>query len=133
MTASADGRLLYVGIGSNSNVGERGMAVEQDRAMHVRGNRLLGLGKGRHVVDHHVVALQRLRQRGRHLRLVFNQQYPHVLSVLLPTAGFRASHIATTLRKWPPRASRGAMLAPPQDSPEPAGYNRPHHIWEDRQ
>ena len=33
MTASADGRLLYVGIGSNSNVGERGMAVEQDRAV----------------------------------------------------------------------------------------------------
>ena len=33
MTASADGRFLYVGIGSNSNIGERGMAAEQDRAM----------------------------------------------------------------------------------------------------
>ncbi|MEN9931790.1 MAG: hypothetical protein RIS17_363 [Pseudomonadota bacterium] len=33
LTASADGRHLYVGIGSNSNVGERGMAVEEERAM----------------------------------------------------------------------------------------------------
>ena len=33
LTASADGTRLYVGIGSNSNVGERGMAVEQDRAV----------------------------------------------------------------------------------------------------
>lgn len=33
LTASADGRFLYVGIGSNSNVGERGMEVEEDRAM----------------------------------------------------------------------------------------------------
>ncbi|MBA3834989.1 MAG: sorbosone dehydrogenase family protein [Sphingomonas sp.] len=33
MTASPDGRFLYVGIGSNSNIGERGMAVEEDRAM----------------------------------------------------------------------------------------------------
>lgn len=33
MTASADGRFLYVGIGSNSNIAERGMAVEEDRAM----------------------------------------------------------------------------------------------------
>jgi glucose/arabinose dehydrogenase len=33
MTASADGRFLYVGIGSNSNVGERGMAVEEERAV----------------------------------------------------------------------------------------------------
>lgn len=32
MTASADGRYLYVGIGSNSNVGERGLDVEIDRA-----------------------------------------------------------------------------------------------------
>ena len=32
MTASADGRFLYVGIGSNSNAGERGLDVEQDRA-----------------------------------------------------------------------------------------------------
>ena len=33
LTASADGLSLYVGIGSNSNVGERGMMAEQDRAM----------------------------------------------------------------------------------------------------
>jgi glucose/arabinose dehydrogenase len=33
MAASADGRFLYVGIGSNSNITERGMEVEADRAM----------------------------------------------------------------------------------------------------
>ncbi|MBJ6127777.1 PQQ-dependent sugar dehydrogenase [Microvirga splendida] len=33
MTASEDGRFLYVGIGSNSNIAERGMEVEEDRAM----------------------------------------------------------------------------------------------------
>jgi glucose/arabinose dehydrogenase len=33
MAASPDGRFLYVGIGSNSNVGERGMEVEENRAM----------------------------------------------------------------------------------------------------
>lgn len=33
MTASPDGSKLYVGIGSNSNVGERGMEVEEDRAV----------------------------------------------------------------------------------------------------
>ncbi|WP_439596160.1 PQQ-dependent sugar dehydrogenase [Falsiroseomonas sp.] len=33
LTASADGRFLYVGIGSNSNITERGMDAEQDRAM----------------------------------------------------------------------------------------------------
>lgn len=33
LTASADGRFLYVGIGSNSNIAERGMAAEVDRAM----------------------------------------------------------------------------------------------------
>jgi glucose/arabinose dehydrogenase len=33
LTASADGRYLYVGIGSNSNITERGMNVETDRAM----------------------------------------------------------------------------------------------------
>ena len=32
LIASADGRRLYVTVGSNSNVGERGMAVEADRA-----------------------------------------------------------------------------------------------------
>lgn len=33
MTASADGRFLYVGIGSNSNITERGMTAEVDRAV----------------------------------------------------------------------------------------------------
>ena len=33
LAASADGSKLYVGVGSNSNVGERGMEVEQDRAV----------------------------------------------------------------------------------------------------
>lgn len=33
LTVGPDGRYLYVGIGSNSNVGERGLAVEADRAM----------------------------------------------------------------------------------------------------
>ena len=33
LTASLDGRLLYVGIGSNSNITERGMLAEVDRAM----------------------------------------------------------------------------------------------------
>jgi glucose/arabinose dehydrogenase len=33
LTASADGRFLYVGIGSNSNITERGMLAEVDRAM----------------------------------------------------------------------------------------------------
>ena len=33
LAASADGRFLYVGIGSNSNITERGMAAEVERAM----------------------------------------------------------------------------------------------------
>jgi glucose/arabinose dehydrogenase len=33
LAADAEGRFLYVGIGSNSNVGERGMAIEENRAM----------------------------------------------------------------------------------------------------
>ncbi|MES2716092.1 MAG: sorbosone dehydrogenase family protein [Pseudomonadota bacterium] len=33
LTASPDGKFLYVGIGSNSNVGERGMEIEENRAM----------------------------------------------------------------------------------------------------
>ena len=32
LIASADGRRLYVGVGSNSNVGENGVAVEANRA-----------------------------------------------------------------------------------------------------
>lgn len=38
MTASADGRYLFVGIGSNSNITERGMVAEVDRAMIWRVN-----------------------------------------------------------------------------------------------
>ncbi|PCC97991.1 PQQ-dependent sugar dehydrogenase [Halopseudomonas pelagia] len=33
MTASEDGQYLYVGIGSNSNIGERGLELEEDRAV----------------------------------------------------------------------------------------------------
>ena len=33
LTASADGRFLFVGIGSNRNITERGMDAEVDRAM----------------------------------------------------------------------------------------------------
>ena len=33
LTASADGQTLYVGIGSNSNIGERGLALEEERAV----------------------------------------------------------------------------------------------------
>ncbi|MGO4408535.1 MULTISPECIES: PQQ-dependent sugar dehydrogenase [unclassified Brevundimonas] len=33
LTASADGMTLYVGIGSNSNISERGLAVEEERAV----------------------------------------------------------------------------------------------------
>lgn len=33
MTVSPDGTKLYIGIGSNSNIGERGMAVEEERAV----------------------------------------------------------------------------------------------------
>ena len=32
-TASPDGRRLYVGIGSNSNAGEKGMSIEEERAV----------------------------------------------------------------------------------------------------
>jgi len=42
MTASADGQLLYVGIGSNSNVGERGLDVEEERAVVWEINRRTG-------------------------------------------------------------------------------------------
>ena len=33
LAADSDGRYLYVGIGSNSNIGERGLAVEENRAV----------------------------------------------------------------------------------------------------
>ena len=42
LAASADGTKLYVGIGSNSNVGERGMAIEEDRAVVWEIDRLSG-------------------------------------------------------------------------------------------
>ncbi|HYG43818.1 MAG TPA: PQQ-dependent sugar dehydrogenase, partial [Bordetella sp.] len=42
---SADGQYLYVGIGSNSNITERGMAVEADRALIWRVNARTGENK----------------------------------------------------------------------------------------
>ena len=42
LAASADGTKLYVGIGSNSNIGERGMAVEEERAVVWEIDRLTG-------------------------------------------------------------------------------------------
>lgn len=42
MTASADGQYLYVGIGSNSNITERGMTAEVDRAVVWRINASTG-------------------------------------------------------------------------------------------
>lgn len=42
LTASADGAKLYVGIGSNSNIGERGLAVEEERAVVWEIDRLTG-------------------------------------------------------------------------------------------
>ena len=45
MTASPDGSKLYVGIGSNSNVGERGMDVEEDRAVIWEIDRVTGASR----------------------------------------------------------------------------------------
>lgn len=45
LAASADGTLLYVGIGSNSNVGERGLDVEEDRAVVWEINRDTGASR----------------------------------------------------------------------------------------
>ena len=42
MTASADGSKLYVGVGSNSNITENGMAVEKGRAAIYEVDRLTG-------------------------------------------------------------------------------------------
>jgi glucose/arabinose dehydrogenase len=42
LTASADGTKLYVGIGSNSNVGERGLEVEENRAVIWEIDRMTG-------------------------------------------------------------------------------------------
>ncbi|HUD92228.1 MAG TPA: sorbosone dehydrogenase family protein [Sphingobium sp.] len=42
LAAGPDGTRLYVGIGSNSNIGERGMAVEEDRAVIWEIDRLSG-------------------------------------------------------------------------------------------
>ena len=45
LAASADGQFLYVGIGSNSNITERGMTAEVDRAMVWQVNALTGAHK----------------------------------------------------------------------------------------
>jgi len=45
LTASADGQYLYVGIGSNSNITERGMTAEADRARVWRVNARTGESK----------------------------------------------------------------------------------------
>lgn len=45
MTASPDGSKLYVGIGSNSNVGERGMDAEENRAVVWEIDRQTGASK----------------------------------------------------------------------------------------
>ncbi|MGH8085284.1 MAG: PQQ-dependent sugar dehydrogenase [Lysobacter sp.] len=45
MTASPDGRFLYVGIGSNSNITERGMTAEVDRAVVWQIDRETGMHK----------------------------------------------------------------------------------------
>lgn len=45
LAASADGELLYVGIGSNSNVGERGLDVEEERAVVWEVNRITGASR----------------------------------------------------------------------------------------
>lgn len=45
LTASADGTLLYVGIGSNSNAGERGLDVEEERAVVWEINRETGASR----------------------------------------------------------------------------------------
>lgn len=45
MTASADGRFLFVGVGSNSNITERGMEVEVDRAVVWQIDPISGLHK----------------------------------------------------------------------------------------
>ncbi|MDV3455862.1 sorbosone dehydrogenase family protein [Sphingomonas sp. HF-S4] len=42
LAASTDGDDLYVGIGSNSNIGERGMAVEEERAVILEIDRATG-------------------------------------------------------------------------------------------
>jgi glucose/arabinose dehydrogenase len=45
LTASPDGSKLYVGVGSNSNVAENGMAVEDSRAAIWEVDRATGLGR----------------------------------------------------------------------------------------
>ena len=45
LVASADGRTLYVGVGSNSNVGENGMAEEQQRAAILAIDTTTGAGR----------------------------------------------------------------------------------------
>lgn len=45
LAASPDGRFLYVGVGSNSNIGERGMAVEENRALVLQIDAATGAAK----------------------------------------------------------------------------------------
>jgi glucose/arabinose dehydrogenase len=46
LLASTDGRHLYVGVGSNSNVGENGLAMEADRAAILQVDVASGAGRG---------------------------------------------------------------------------------------
>jgi glucose/arabinose dehydrogenase len=77
LAASADGTKLYVGIGSNSNIGERGLDVEEERAQVWEIDRLTGAriapgqrrsqsdGPGDRAGDHYAVAGgQRTRRVG---------------------------------------------------------------------
>jgi hypothetical protein len=45
--------------------------------VHVGGNGLFGLGKRWHVIDDHVVPLERRGQRPGHLRFILDEQNPH--------------------------------------------------------
>jgi hypothetical protein len=64
LAASADGRFLYVGIGSNSNITERGMLAEVDRAqMDATTDEPAGRGQNEFwpsVVDHRQLREPRL-------------------------------------------------------------------------
>ncbi|MFK4579088.1 hypothetical protein ABIF83_002535 [Bradyrhizobium ottawaense] len=53
------------------------LAIEQDGGVDVGRNGLLRLGERRGMVHHHVVALQRRRQRVGHFGLVLDEQNPH--------------------------------------------------------
>ena len=65
MTASPDGRYLFVGIGSNSNITERGMIAEQDRAMVWQIDTQTGMHK---VICHRPAQPERARHPARQWR-----------------------------------------------------------------